>query len=365
MVPVARDFNLEIPAEAVFASGIVEERNFEATVEVPAGKTMAILGPNGAGKSTLLSIISGTLVPDEGLVKLGDRTITDTTKRVQVPVHKRDVGILAQAALLFPHLSVESNVQFGPRSKGFGSASTKMAKHWMKRVGVEQFAKRKPHQLSGGQAQRVAVARALAAEPRVMLLDEPMAALDINVSGKMRQVFTEVFKERTTLLVTHDLLDVLAMADLVTVIEDGKVSETGTVTEVLNAPRSDFGARLAGVNLVRGTVTESQALVGDGITVWGTNLNAPSSKDGVALFSPASVSIFRKEAEGSPRNMWPVKILSMSAMQNSVRVRARIGGVTLFSDITPASANSLGLTEGDEVFFSVKAQEIEIHPTKN
>lgn len=340
-------------------------RNFSVHIEVPAGKTMAILGPNGSGKSTLLSIISGLLVPDAGKVVLDDTPITDLSAGISTAPHLREVGILTQQPLLFPHLSVAENVQFGPRSIGLARQASPIANYWLNRVGLADLAHRKPSQLSGGQASRVALARALATDPKVMLLDEPMAALDVSVSGQMRRLLSDVLRNRTTLLVTHDLLDVLAMADLVTVIEDGHIAETGSVTQVLNSPRSSFGARLAGLNLVRGKLDAEQVLAGDGLTVWGKNSDALIGEDAVALFSPSEVSIYREEVSGSPRNSWLVEVQNLVAMPNSVRVRAKVGGQVLLSDISAAAANNLDLREGDRVFFTVKQNGVKLHRAKS
>ena len=191
-----------------------------------------MLGPNGAGKSTALHVVTGLVRPDIGLVRLGDRVLTDTGTGVNVATHDRRVGLLLQDPLLFPHLSVADNVAFAPRAQRRGKAVATRAVqrlHWLREVGAGEFADRKPRELSGGQAQRVAIARALAGEPDVLLLDEPMAGLDVAVAAAIRAVLRRVLARdgRSAMLVTHDLLDVVTLADHVLILEDGRVAETG------------------------------------------------------------------------------------------------------------------------------------------
>lgn len=235
--------------------GRVQARGVDVDLEVGGGEVLALLGPNGAGKSSVLGMLSGLLVPDEGRVTVGERVLLDTAAGVAVPAHARGVGVLTQDPVLFPHLSVLANVAFGPRcARRSRAAAAAAARDWLAALGVADLADRRPAQLSGGQAQRVGLARALAVEPAVLLLDEPLAALDVEVAAQLRPLLRRVAREsgRTTLIVTHDLLDVLALADRVAVLHEGRVVELGSTTEVLRAPRSPFAARLAGVNLVRG-----------------------------------------------------------------------------------------------------------------
>jgi molybdate transport system ATP-binding protein len=229
---------------------VVAERDLNVDFSVSPGEVLAVLGPNGAGKSTALHVIAGLVRPDAGLVRLGDRVLTDTATGVNVPTHDRRVGLLLQKPLLFPHLSVAANVAFGPRSRRsrtlrFGGAQDReLALHWLHVVDAEQFADRKPQQLSGGQAQRVAIARALAAEPDALLLDEPLTGLDVAAAGSIRAVLRNVVSHTgcAVILVTHDLLDVLTLADRVLVIESGRISEIGPVSEVLASPASTWSA---------------------------------------------------------------------------------------------------------------------------
>jgi molybdate transport system ATP-binding protein len=341
-------------------SAVVDGRGVDVTLEAAAGETIALLGPNGAGKSTVLAVAAGMLRPDRGRVTLDGRLLTGDG--VWVPPHDRHVALLAQDPLLFPHLSVLENVAFGPRSAGRPRrAAHDAARHWMREVGVEELADRRPSQLSGGQAQRVAVARALAAAPRLLLLDEPMAALDVAVTPALRQTLRRVLADQTVVLVTHDALDALLLADRVVVVEGGRVIEAGPSAEVLARPRSPFAARIAGLNMVVGT-WEDGAVHGDaGIQVQGV-VTEPGPEPGgaaVAVFRPSAVSVFRAAPGGSPRNALPVTVTELEPHGDQVRVRAD----HLAADVTAHSAAELDLAPGVHVTFSVKAAEVSVYPT--
>ncbi|MFF0815882.1 sulfate/molybdate ABC transporter ATP-binding protein [Rhodococcus sp. NPDC003318] len=335
------------------------------------GEVLAVLGPNGAGKSTLLGMIAGLLRPDDGTVTLGDRTLVDTAAGVFVPPHDRGVALLSQQALLFPHLTAAANVAFAPRSRGMSRAqSREIAAHWLRQVDAEDLAARRPSQLSGGQAQRIAIARALAAEPRLLLLDEPMAALDVAVAPTLRRLLRRVLREqaRTAVIVTHDLLDALALADRVIVVEAGVVVESGTVREVLTHPRSAFAARIAGVNLLAGTATSPDGLETPwGAAVSGIGSGAEAGSPAVALFRPAAVSVHADRPHASPRNVFAVTVSELEAHGAAVRVRAEDnpdGSVGPAADVTPAAAAELDLAPGHRVWFAVKAQEVTVHPAR-
>ncbi|AKK28075.1 sulfate/molybdate ABC transporter ATP-binding protein [Mycobacterium sp. EPa45] len=355
-------------AELQFTA-VVTDRSYEVAFEVASGEVLAILGPNGAGKSTTLHVIAGLLQPDSGSVRLGGRTLTDTAAGISVATHDRRVGLLLQDPLLFPHLTVQANVEFAPRSRGAGRAATRRtATAWLAEVGLTELAARKPDQLSGGQAQRAAIARALAAEPEVLLLDEPLAGLDVAVAASVRALLRRVSSEsgRATLLITHDLLDVLTLADRVLVLDDGRVAEIGAVGEVLAAPRSMFGARIAGVNVVRGVADGSEALRAADGTLWhGCHaVHPPESGALVAVFSPAAVAVYRELPHGSPRNSVQVRVAELDADGARVRVRGQEqadGAPGLAADITAESAAGLRLAAGDDVWFTVKAQEVALH----
>ncbi len=343
----------------------VDHRGVETAFDVAEGETVALLGPNGAGKSTVLAVTSGLLRPDRGRVVLDGRRLTSRggqDREVHVPPHDRQIALLAQEPLLFPHLTVLDNVAFGPRSAGSSRrASREAAVRWLREVDLDSLADRHPAQLSGGQAQRAAVARALAADPKLLLLDEPMAALDVAVTPALRQTLRRVLADRTVVMVTHDVLDALLLADRVVVIEDGVIVEQGPCAEVLSQPRSGFAARIAGLNLIAGTWRDNAVLTPRGLRVEG-QLSEPTPQSGdpvVAVFSPHAVSVFLETPGGSPRNALEVTISDLEPQSGRIRVHA--GGLS--ADITPQAVADLGLAPGLTVIFAVKATEVSVYGT--
>jgi molybdate transport system ATP-binding protein len=361
---------------------VVADRQLDMQFSVSAGEVLAVLGPNGAGKSTALHVIAGLVRPDEGVVRLGDRVLTDTAAGVDVATHDRRVGLLLQDPLLFPHMSVAANVAFGPHSRRgiFRAARAKdraqeksRALRWLREVDAEQFADRKPRQLSGGQAQRVAIARALAAEPDVLLLDEPLTGLDVAVAAAIRAVLRTVVTRSgcAVILITHDLLDVLTLADRVLVLESGKISEIGRVADLLTAPRSNFGARIAGVNLVNGTIGPDGSLrTRPGAHWYGTPAQElgkefADGQDAIAVFPPTAVAVYRDPPHGSPRNSVELTVAEMDIRGSTVLVRGQEqpdGAPGLTAEITVDAAAELRLTPGEHVWFSVKALEVALYP---
>lgn len=345
-----------------------EQRGVDLDVSLDDGEVLAVLGPNGVGKSTLLLMIAGLLRPDRGRIELGGTVLTDTGSGTFVPAHSRGVTMLSQQAMLFPHMTVAANVAYAPRCRGESrSAARESARRWLEAVGAADLAGRRPEQLSGGQAQRVAVARALAADPRLLLLDEPMAALDVTAAPVLRRLLRQVLRNegRTAIIVTHDLLDALAVADKVVVIDDGRVVESGPVRRVLSAPRSDFGARIAGINLIPGAIAEAGMLR----TAWGVDVSGigdlTPGTAALALFRPGAVAVHLDPPHGSPRNALAVTIAELDIHGTTVRIRGvdqPDGGTGLAADITAASAANLDLEPGQTVYFVVKAQEVELHP---
>ena len=235
---------------------------------------------------------------------LADRVLTDTAAGVTVPVHRRRVGLLSQQALLFPHLTARENVAFGPRCAGQGRrAAGTVADRWLAEMGVAELADRRPSELSGGQAQRVAIARALAVEPDLLLLDEPFAALDVDAAPAVRAVLRRVVRDvgQTVLLVTHDVLDAVVLADRLVVLADGEVVEQGPTAEVLARPRSGFAARIAGLDLVTGTACAGGLKAPDGTLVSGAASEPlDDGEPAVAVFAPRSVAVHRERPGGQP-----------------------------------------------------------------
>lgn len=338
----------------------VEARDVELEVRVPEGARLAVIGPNAAGKSTLLQVAAGLLQPDAGRVVLDDRVLTDIAAGIQLPPHRRRVGLMAQSGLLFGHLSVLDNVAFGPRSQRLPRREAVRSAHgWLERLGVADLASRRPAQLSGGQAQRVALARTLAANPDALLLDEPTSALDVGVAAGLRTVLAEVTRGRTTVLVSHDLLDIVSLADEVVVIEQGRVVEHGQTAQLLARPTSGFAARLADVNIVGGQFDGAQTLVAGRLRVHGLAEDEHVTRGaGIARVRPGSITVSLNEPATSARNVWAGTISTLVTMPGAIRVRVDLGGLELAADVTPASAAELRLEPGARVWLSVKAQEV-------
>ncbi len=335
--------------------------DLDVSFEVPAGTVLALLGPNGSGKSTVLGCLAGLVTPRSAEVTLDGRTLDG------VAPHARDIGLLSQDALLFPHLSVVDNVGFAPRSAGAGRhRSRELAHFWLAEVDAGELSDRKPGQLSGGQAQRVAIARALAAEPDLLLLDEPFAALDVDAAPAIRGLLRRVLKTGpTTVLVTHDPLDALALADHVAVMAEGRIVERGPTREVLAAPRTAFTARIAGLNLVAGTAVEAGVRTASGQVVAGiAAADVVPGEAAVAVFAPSAVAVYPEEHRGSPRNTAEAEVSALEPHGPVIRVRVRGGGWAdgLTADLTPAAVAELALEPGSAVTLSVKAATVAIHP---
>ena len=343
-------------------------RGLDIGFDVAAGEVLAVLGPNGAGKSTAAQVVAGLLSADEAVVRVGDRTLTDTARGVHVAPWDRRVSLLLQDPLLFPHLDALGNVAFAARRRQRRTPARAAARRWLDELGVADLAGRRPRELSGGQAQRVAIARALAAEPDVLLLDEPLAGLDVAAAAAVRTVLRTVMTDtgRPTVLITHDLLDVHGLADRVLVLQDGAVAEDGPVTEVLAAPRSAFAARLAGVNLVPGVLSAPGVLTdSEGQNWFGTpDPGLGVGQRAVAVFRPAEVAVYRDRPHGSPRPCVRRRIAGLESAATAVRVRADVDACPagVAADVTAAAVAELGLAPGQWVWLSVKAQAVGLHP---
>jgi molybdate transport system ATP-binding protein len=336
----------------------------DVTITATPGEVIAVLGPNGAGKSTMLGVLAGLIPLSEGQVRLGDTDITD------VPPHRRGVGLLAQQALLFPHMTALANVAFGPRAHGVPKSEAEhRARSLLAAVDVASLAGRKPAQMSGGQQQRVALARALAPDPDLLLLDEPLAALDVDAAPAMRSLLRRIVRDRkqTAVLVTHAALDALVLADRVLVLTDGRIVESGPAREVLARPRSAFAARIAGLDLVPGVVVGDGLRTADGLTVIGHVNDVDDGEPAVAVFPPAAVAVYADPPSGSPRNVLPVRLAALEPVGDLVRLRAtrRPGGPSwvdgLAADVTAAAVADLAVEPGADLWFVVKAAEVGIH----
>lgn len=274
--------------------------------------------------------------------------------------------------MLFPHLSALDNVAFGPRAAGARKSRARgTARDWLERLGLGELAGRAPARLSGGQAQRVALARALAADPDVLLLDEPLSALDVDAAPAMRGLLhrTLAAQRGPCVLVTHDVLDAVVLADRVLVLDEGGVVERGRTGDVLARPRTAFTARIAGLNLVAGRATERGVELAGGDFRGHVVEEVEPGVPAAATFSPAAVAVHRTRPEGSPRNVLAVRLVGIEPRGDAIRLRGEHGpsgsGVALAADVTPSAVAELGLGTGEEVFFAVKATEVAVHPVSD
>ncbi len=339
---------------------VVRRPEHTTTIDLDAidGEVIGLIGPNGAGKSTTLRAIAGLLPITTGTIAIGDAVVADT--RTHVPAHRRGVGYVFQDQLLFPHLSVADNVAFGPRAKGSSRrVAARNAREWIDRLDLGDLAKRKPGQLSGGQAQRVAIARALASNPRILLLDEPTAALDASVAMGLRTLLRDHLSAfaGVSLVVTHTALDAMVIADRLVVLDGGSIVQSGTPADVAARPRTQHVAILVGLNLVHGTADHGVvALPGGGDLV----AAEPLSGSIFASFPPTAVSLFSERPAGSPRNSWPGTVVSIAPHGDAVRVQLD-AALPLMADITPSALAAMRLAAGDTVWASVKATEVSVY----
>jgi molybdate transport system ATP-binding protein len=336
---------------------------FELDVDlnVEQGEVVAVLGPNGAGKTSLLRGLAGLMPLDSGRVALDGVVLEEPAAGVFEPPERRPIAMVFQDYLLFPHLSVLENVAFGLRSRGTSrSDATASAHRWLERVGLLTEAQRKPGSLSGGQAQRVALARALATNPALLLLDEPMAALDASTRVALRRDLRrhlESFRG-VRLLVTHDPVEAMAMADRLLILEQGRVLQSGSPSEVTQHPRSRYVADLVGLNLFRGRASHDIITLVDG-----GSLTAAGADDGdvFAVVHPRTVALYRTRPDGTPRNVWEGRAVDLDFQGDRVRVRLE-GTPAIVAEVTPAAVRELSLDRGDPVWVVVKATEVNVYP---
>lgn len=330
----------------------------DVSLTIPQGRTVAVLGPNGAGKTTLVESLAGLLAIDLGSVRLGDRLLDDPAAGIFVEPARRRIGVVFQDGMLFPHLSALENVAFGLRAGGVPrSRARRQAAGWLAAVGLSDMAERRPGALSGGQAQRVAFARALATDPEMLLLDEPFSALDITARAGLRRMLREHLSGYSgpRLLITHDPAEAFLLADEMVVLEGGSVAQTGTADEIRLRPASRYAADLAGVNLLVGAAS------GRVMTVDGHPLVIADRAEGrvIATIHPRAISIHLDRPGGSPRNSWRTTIRHVD--HHADRVRLQTGNpLPLTAEVTPDAQASLDLFPGSSVWLSIKATEIHV-----
>ena len=336
---------------------VSESFRLEVALSIQPGTTTALLGPNGAGKSTAVAAIAGLRPIDGGRIELGGAVLDDPSAATFVPPEERNIGVVFQDYLLFPNLTVLENVAFGLRSRGVrrDEAHTRSV-DWVDRLGLGGLADRNPLELSGGQAQRVAMARALVTEPDLLLLDEPLAALDVTTRAQLRRTLAEHLRSfpGPRLLITHDPTEAFLLADEIHVIEDGTITQSGTADEIRLRPRTSYIADLVGSNLFAGTAAQGR------VETEGHHLHVADTEiagNVLITIRPTSVSIHLHEPDGSPRNSWPTTIDLMEPLGE--RTRLRTGSpLPLVVEITTEATRALDLAVGAQVWVAVKATEV-------
>jgi molybdate transport system ATP-binding protein len=325
-----------------------------------AGETVALVGPNGAGKSTCLHAVAGLLRIDRGSITCGEQVFDGGPDGPWLTPEARGVGVVFQEHRLFPNMSVADNVAFGLRSRGTPRrAARALAARWLERVGIASCGDAKPQSLSGGQAQRAALARALATSPRLLLLDEPFAAVDASAKLQLRRELRDHLQAfaGVRLVVVHDIGDALALAERIFVLEAGRVVQTGTIADLVSKPKSRYVADLVGINCFRGTCRNGV------VELDGGQLVVASGDDGPAIVTvhPRAVALFRERPAGSPRNVWSAPILGIEPSLD--RVRVQVGGaLPVVAEVTAAAVAELRLADGGDVWVAVKATEITVAP---
>ena len=361
------------------------DRDVVVDLEVEAGRTTALIGPNGSGKSTVCSVVAGLLDAENGQVVLGGRVLDGPGGFVRAG--RRRVALLSQEPGVFAHMSVLGNVVFALRCQGVSRAeATRRARAELAAVGADHLASRPGGALSGGQAARVALARALATGPRLLVLDEPMAALDVTARQEMRRLVARRCAEEglTLLLVTHDVLDLTALAEDVVVLDRGRVVEQGPTARILSAPRSDFVAHLTGTAVLTGVIDGDAEAPGlrlpSGRVVHGRpredsadgHVGEQGQRDdrnevprpgapGIALVPPDAVALYRQAPHGSPRNVLTGRVTGLERSGALVSVRLELEeGQRLSAAVTAGAMAELGITEGREVCCVIKAVQVRI-----
>jgi molybdate transport system ATP-binding protein len=338
-------------------------RTVEAAFGTGPDETLAVLGPNGAGKTTVVEAVAGLVAETTGRVSLDGQRIDD------LPPDRRPIGIAFQDGVLFPHLSVLENVAFPGRARGARPRAARAhAREVLARVAPAVDPSAKPPTLSGGARQRVALARALAGSPRVLILDEPLSSVDVSARAELRALLHRTLAafDGPRLLVTHDPVEAMTLADRIVVLEDGRITQTGTPHEIRAAPRTRYAADLVGLNLFRGTLVPVEGGAGElrttagTITVpWPDDVSPGAYDDVLATLAPADVALHAARPEGSPRNVVRGEVEEVAILGDRARVRL-IGAPALVAEITTGSAERMGIVAGSHVWASFKAVEIRL-----
>jgi molybdate transport system ATP-binding protein len=338
------------------------ELHLDADLEVDDRAVVAVVGPNGAGKTSLVRAIAGLLPIQRGRIVIDGTVVEDPAAGIRFPPEQRSLAVVFQEHRLFANLTALENVAFGLRARGVPKAEARArAAAWLERVGLPTVAKSRPKELSGGQAQRVALARALAAEPAVLLLDEPLAAVDASARAELRQVVREELRRYAgaRLVITHDPVEAAALADRLVVIEGGRITQEGPLVDVTARPRSRWIADMVGLNLLHGVARDRIVRLDSG-----AHVATASAADGATFVAirPNAVTLHRHSPEGSARNVWAGQAGDLHLAGDRARVRVT-GSVPLIAEVTPAAVAALHLADGGPIWASVKATDIDTYPS--
>ncbi|MCY4036796.1 MAG: ABC transporter ATP-binding protein [bacterium] len=343
---------MSIQAEIQTAAGGFAIR---AAFDVPAGSCTAVVGPNGAGKTTLIHALAGLIPLERGRIVLAGQVVDDPARRRRVPPEHRPIALHSQHNLLFPHLSAADNVAFGPRCSGLSArAARRRAEEWLDKLGLAEAADLRPAQLSGGQAQRVGLARAAACQPEVLLLDESLAALDAEARTDVRHLLADI--AATRVLITHDPVEARLLADQLLVMEGGQITQAGPPEEVTANPRTPWTAGLLDINLLAGRAAGTEVALDCGLSL---TTAAPMTGPVLITFSPAAVTLSRAQPHTSARNAWEAEVDRVQLEGDRVKVLLRSPAPCRVW-ITPQAADELGLRAGSRCWAALKATELSV-----
>ncbi len=343
--------DLLLDARVVLQRG---DLKLDVEVLVQKGETVAVMGPNGAGKTTLLYALLGWLPLQSGWILLDDETFEAPGQDQVTPTRERNLGMVFQDGLLFPHLTALENIKFGADSHAY-------VDDVVETLNVKALLDMYPSELSAGQTQRVALARSLAAQPKMVLLDEPLALLDIRARVDARNLIRTALQESLAgaLIVTHDPADAFALAQRVLVLEDGQVTHFDTPDQIRSQPKSRWVADLMGWNVFYGVAHSSSILLANGTEI--ATAESGLAGDTMVMISPSAVSLFLEAPGGSPRNSWQCRVQGVQNIDGLARVSLD-GPLSIYADITSNAADELGLTIGRECWVTVKATEVRTQP---
>ena len=340
----------------------------DVDLSAAAGETIGLLGPNGSGKSTLVEALAGLLALQSGEITLDGRAIERPEEGIRLAPQERPFGVMFQGLWLFPHLNVLENVSFGPRARGLPRREARArAERLMTRLELSALAARMPSELSGGEAQRVALARALAVEPRVLLLDEPLSALDLEARPRTRSLLQQMLQEfdGVRLVITHDPLEALLFADRLVILEDGRIVQSGPADLVRRRPRTPYVAGLSGVTLLRGQLRDVNGT--PELSVEGLHLSVPhvdiaQSREVLATVPPEAVRL-TTAAPGAVDGVvlaGEIESVELAYHRSLVRLRTQ---PRLCAAVPTESVSRQGLRPGLRIWARIDARAIDVYPS--